>query len=400
MPISGLEDRRAWVEMLTRIARPVVDALAHQRLKATLPVEAANPQERARVTHLEALGRTLAGIAPWLDAPGLDGGEAAQRDEIARLARESLRAACDPDSADYLNFSELRQPLVDAAFLAHAILRAPGALWRDLDGETRALLIAALRQTRGIFPNVNNWLLFAAMVETFFERFAGEGQGDLVRIDYALRAHQQWYLGDGVYGDGPHFHWDYYNSFVIHPMLLDITGALRGRRADWDRWADLAQERAGRYAAIQERLIAPDGTFPAVGRSLCYRAGAFQLLGQAALRHLLPDSLPPAQVRCALTAVIRRTLGASGTFDPAGWLTLGLSGHQPGLAESYISTGSLYLCTVGFLPLGLPPDDPFWSGAALPWTAQRVWSGEDLPADHAYDEGLLSVNPEVWGPAH
>ena len=31
-----------------------------------------------------------------------------------------------------------------------------------------------------------------------------------------------WYKGDGVYGDGPPFHWDYYNSFVIQPMLLNI----------------------------------------------------------------------------------------------------------------------------------------------------------------------------------
>jgi hypothetical protein len=52
---------------------------------------------------------------------------------------------------------------------------------------------------------------------------------------------------------------------------------------------------------------------------------------------------------------------------------------------------------VGFLPLGLPPDDPFWTDAARPWTSQRVWSGEDFPADHAYDEGLLTVNPDVWG---
>ena len=34
-----------------------------------------------------------------------------------------------------------------------------------------------------------------------------------------------------------------------------------------------------RYAAVQERLIAPDGTFPALGRSIAYRCGAFHLLG-------------------------------------------------------------------------------------------------------------------------
>ena len=48
-----------------------------------------------------------------------------------------------------------------------------------------------------------------------------------------------------------------------------------------------------------------------------------------------------------------------------GWLTIGLSGHQPSLGEPYISTGSLYLCLCGLLPLGLPPDNEFWSSTPV-----------------------------------
>jgi hypothetical protein len=44
---------------------------------------------------------------------------------------------------------------------------------------------------------------------------------------------------------------------------------------------------------------------------------------------------------------------------------------------------------VGFLPLGLPPDDEFWSGEAVPWTSQRVWSGADMPPDKAYDRDIV-----------
>jgi len=143
------------------------------------------------------------------------------------------------------------------------------------------------------------------------------------------------------------------------------------------------RERAVRYAAIQERMISPDGTYPVVGRSIAYRCGAFHLLADAALRHALPAEVKPEQVRGALTAVMRKTLGAAGTFDDKGWLQIGLAGHQPGLGEVYISTGSLYLCTTAFLPLGLPASDRFWSGAATPWTGRKVWSGADLKADHA-----------------
>jgi hypothetical protein len=101
------------------------------------------------------------------------------------------------------------------------------------------------------------------------------------------------------------------------------------------------------------------------------------------LRDELPEGVKPPQVRAALTAVIRRTLGAADTFDADGWLRVGLAGHQPGLAEPYISTGSLYLCTFVFLPLGLPARHAFWSGPAADWTARKIWSGQNLPADHA-----------------
>jgi len=84
-----------------------------------------------------------------------------------------------------------------------------------------------------------------------------------------------------------------------------------------------------------------------------------------------------------LTAVMHRTLDAAGTFDSAGWLTVGLCGHQPHLGESYISTGSLYLCATVLLPLGLPAEDAFWSGASEDWTSRRLWRGEDGIADHA-----------------
>jgi len=141
--------------------------------------------------------------------------------------------------------------------------------------------------------------------------------------------------------------------------------------------------RAQRYALIQERLISPEGTYPPIGRSLAYRYGAFQLLAQMALQHKLPQGLTPAQVRAGLNAVIRRVSSAPGMFDKDGWLTIGLYGHQPDLAENYISTGSLYMSTLGLIPLGLPPTDEFWSAPGQDWTSKRIWAGENLPADHA-----------------
>jgi hypothetical protein len=382
-PPTAQSDRHYWVSTMSKVADPVLTNLAAGTLKRNMPVECVtgNVADRRKYSHLEAIGRLLSGIAPWLEAQLDPGPERDLQQRYADLARRAIAQACDPASPDYLNFHEGSQPLVDCGFLAQAILRAPTELWKKLDAATQKNLAAALISSRVITPGQNNWLLFAATVEGALalmgERF------DAMRIDYAVRAHQQWYVGDGLYGDGPHFHWDYYNSFVIQPMLLDTLRAIAPHARTWQSLYPDILTRARRYAAIQERLISPEGTFPVIGRSICYRTGAMQLLAQMALMGELPAPLIGGRVRAALTAVMRNLLEAPGTFDDNGWLTVGFHGHQPHLGENYISTGSLYLCAAVFLPLGLKPSDAFWSDPPADWTSRRIWRGEDAPADHA-----------------
>jgi hypothetical protein len=181
----------------------------------------------------------------------------------------------------------------------------------------------------------------------------------------------------------PEFHWDYYNSFVIHPMLLAVVETLDQHSKAWTSFHEPIVDRARRYAAIQERLISPEGAYPSIGRSIAYRFGALHLLATMVLRRQLPENITPEQVRGAMTAVIRRMVEAPGTFDANGWLRVGFCGHQPAVAEGYISTGSLYLCSAALLPLGLRSTDPFWANPVKPWTAQKMWGGQDVPPDHA-----------------
>ena len=376
------DDRKYWVAMLDKIATPVLQNLARRELKQRMPVEQRAKASRAICTHLEAFGRLLCGMAPWLGATGLDAAELTLQKKHQDWARTALDAATDPQSPDFLNFFRTAQPLVDTAFLAQALLRAPQVLWEPLEPRVRQQIIAALKSSRKITtPTSNNWVMFAAMIEAALLKF-GEPTVE-ERLENCVRKMLGWYKGDGAYGDGDEFHFDYYNSFVIQPMLLDVFDVLQRRDNRFRPAQVTVWERARRYAAVQERLIAPDGTFPSLGRSTTYRFGAFQVLAQMAWRQALPADIKPAQVRCALTAVIRRMTGAPGTFDNQGWLRIGFCGHQPGLGETYISTGSLYLCSAGLLALGLPPANDFWSRAPARWTSQKLWSGEDLPADHA-----------------
>jgi len=378
---AAADERAYLVKSMCKIADPVLVALSRNELKKTMPVEcvAGALEGRKQVTYLEAFGRLLAGMAPWLELGPDETDEGKLRKKYIELAVKGIHNATDPGAADYMNFNKGSQPLVDAAFLAQGLLRAPVQLWGRLDKKTQANVIRELKSSRVITPYNSNWLLFSAMIEAALFKF--DGAAEQTRIDHAVKQHMIWYKGDGVYGDGENFHWDYYNSFVIQPMLIEV---LQTTSKDKTLYEDVIG-RAKRYAAIQERLISPEGTYPAIGRSLAYRFGAFQLLSQIALLNLLPAEIKAQQVRAALYTVIKKQIEAPGTFDEKGWLRIGFYGHQPGIGESYISTGSLYLCMQGFLILGLKPTDDFWQGPDAAWTQQKVWKGEAFPIDHSID---------------
>lgn len=386
---SAKNDRAIWLDLLEQVSEPVLHALNERRLRAAMPVEAAPGQEASRAvgSPLEAFGRLLSGLAPWLElepSPQESSRETALRTRYRRWALAGIASAVDPSSPDFMRFGASAQTLVDSSFLALALLRAPRQLIKALDAPTRQRMVAVLISERIVLPGYNNWLLFAAINEAAIMALGGDW--DRLRVDYALRQHMAWYVGDGTYGDGPHYHADYYDSFVIHPYLLQLIETLGDAEPAWKNMRAVIHDRATRCAAIQERVISPQGEYPIVGRSITYRCGAFHLLADCSLRRMLPEAVLPQQVRSALTAVQHRTLTPAGTFSSAGWLQIGLSGHQPSLGETYISTGSLYLASAAWLPLGLPPADPFWSAPAAPWTQQKAWSGVDIPVDHARDE--------------
>lgn len=376
-------DREYWSSLLYKIASPVLSNLSRNTLKKRMPLEKAPGYslKAEKVSHLEAFGRTICGVAPWLALSEQDAVEEKKRRQLLQFYLEGMANAVNPSSPDYLNFRSEAQPLVDAAHLCQGLLRAFDVLWAPLDHTTQRRFLSELKQLRRIMPAYNNWVLFAAMVEAFL-LVAGD-EYEPYRIAMGIRKIQEWYKGDGWYADGPDFALDYYNSYVIHSMLVDIIQIGRDKGLATQEDLNLAIKRMQRYSILLERLISPEGTYPAVGRSMPYRTAAFQPLVHLALLHQLPAELPGGQVRPALTAVMKRIFDAKGTFDENGWLRIGICGSQWEVADSYTSTGSLYICTEGFLALGLPKDDPFWSEPGRQWTSQLVWSGKPVKNDHA-----------------
>jgi len=380
---NGYEDRKYWVKILNKIASPVIYNLSEETLRKNMPIEIppnAKPDWFGRVTHLEAVGRTMAGVAPWLALPDDETQESKLRQKMRTELLKGIKNAVNPDSPDYLNFRKESQPIVDAAYMAHAFLRAPEALWKPLDDLTKKRIIEEFKTLRTRTGAYNNWLLFAGLNEVFLLD-VGE-KPDPVRIDFAKRKILEWYQGDGWYSDGPSLSIDYYNAYVIHPMLVDFFRILLKHKRIGQKEYDQAVKRMVRYSEFSERFISPEGAYPPFGRSLTYRTGAFQALAQTALMHKLPSHIDPAQVRCGLSAVIHRMFDGSDNFDKNGWLVLGFNGHQPEIADYYTSTGSLYMATLGFLPLGLPPTDPFWTNPPADWTSKKAWSGKSFKKDY------------------
>lgn len=380
---EALSDRQFWLQQMDKMVKPVLYNLAQDSLRIAMPkvtsVHIDNKEHRIKVQYVEVLGRVLSGIAPWLQLEGGSAEEVALRKQYRDWAVKGISNALDSNAKDFMNFNIGGQQLVDASYVAYAFVRAPW-LWENIGKKNQQLLVKSIQTTRQFKPVFSNWLLFSAMNEVFLAKYGFDW--DPMRVDYALQQLEQWYVGDGMYSDGTSYAFDYYNSYVIHPYLAALVDIIGKKTTAYNTMFDKIKKRNERYAIIQERLINADGTYPATGRSIVYRGAAFHHLADMAWRKVLPKQLSPEQVRCALTAVIRKTLESPTTYKN-GWLTIGLYGEQPNLGDFYNNQGSPYICTNIFLPLGLPESDQFWLGPAARWSAQKIWSGEDFPNDHS-----------------
>ena len=148
-----VSDRQFWIAELDRIARPVMRSLAHDSLRINMPTTVSihidNAGSRRKVAYLEILGRTLSGIAPWLQLEGGSPAEQKLRNQYREWALQGVRNALDSNARDFMRFDIAGQQLVDASYLALAFIRAPW-LWQHLDTVTRQRLVAGAYEFNGL----------------------------------------------------------------------------------------------------------------------------------------------------------------------------------------------------------------------------------------------------------
>jgi hypothetical protein len=99
------------------------------------------------------------------------------------------------------------------------------------------------------------------------------------------------------------------------------------------RAVEQAIKRMQRYGEHLERLIAPDGSYAPIGRSLTYRTSVFQPLGLLAWRRRLPRSLSEGQVRAPTLAAQRAIFANPSNFGKDEYLTIGFAGQSPTLRQ-------------------------------------------------------------------
>ncbi len=278
---TQIDDRAYMAGLLEKIASPVLSAMSKGELKKAFALEL-SPTWDGRdpsVAYLECFGRMISGLSPWLALPEDATAEGKVRKRLTEQALQAYAHSVDPKSPDYLTWRVHGQALVDSAYFTQALLRAPKALWEPLDATTKKRIVEEIKGARRFNPPITNWLLFAAMNEAFLLQIGEEA--DPMRLNAAVRAINDWYVGDGWIKDGATFHFDYYNAFVMHPMMIQVLEVMEAHKApfwkdDLTKWRELAVKRAQRFAEHLERFISPEGTFPPFGRSLTYRTAAFQ----------------------------------------------------------------------------------------------------------------------------
>ena len=406
-PLTPKTDREVWVDIMYQMAEPVLRNMAAGTLQQNMTLENGGLEisptwdgRDKKVSYMECFARLMAGLAPWLSLPDDDTPEGLKRKQLREWALKAYANAVDPASPDYLGWTSGGQTLVDAAYLVESLYRGYDALWKPLDDVTKQRYIKEIQGLRRYDPPYTNWLLFIAMEESFL-MYVGADY-DAYRIKMALAKVEEWYIGDGLYSDGPSFAFDYYNAYVIHPMYVEALEMIAAkqpnnsylifsktdsqRRGAKNRLEEV-RKRMQKYSIILERFISPEGTYPVVGRSIPYRMAVFQPLAQLAWRKQLPKELTNGQVRAGITAVAKNMFLRPGVtnFNKQGFLTIGFIGNHPNVADWYTNNGSLYMTSLAFLPLGLPADDPFWTDAPQKWTSKKAWDGDDFPKDHKWD---------------
>ena len=268
----------------------------------------------------------------------------------------------DPDDSAYWGPVELFGAFGNQ--LAQAIMYCPEFFWDPLTQEQQDRLAAWFRTlVHGVGFECNCWYFNTGPVPVL-ERFGYEYDYEFITGQMARL--QSWHSGDGFFIDGGNRAWDYYNFWGFQMFNLyhyRYTGKWQ------QKFGRSIRETTAKFMEHFPWFFGSDGSPMPFGRSLTYRVASVCPVGYAEIAGLA--TLDPGLERRIASGTLKyfwegSMLSANGLVQP-GWL-----GPNAIVGEDYIHRGSPYWVSVGFAPLLLPADHPFWTAREKPMPADNM----------------------------
>ncbi|MER0239535.1 DUF2264 domain-containing protein [Fulvimarina sp. MAC8] len=310
---------------------------------------------------LEGVARPLWGLVPL----SMGGGAF----DHWPLMRKTIAAGCDPAHPGYWGRAQDRsQRCVEMAAIGMLLMMLPEEGWYPLTESEKQNLLTWLADIQTVQLVDNNWLFFAILVQEGLRKI---GHADLIDEDLQARyldRIDQWYLGDGWYGDGPELPIDHYNGFAMH--FYALLYAQYAVNPDPER-ARRYKARAGHFVQEFIHWFARTGETVMVGRSLIYRFATAAFWGVAPFAD--QDSLSVGAMKGIWARQIR-SWRSKPIFTSDGLLTRGYAYPNLTVCEEYNSPTSPYWAMKAFLPLAYGKDGAFWQAEEEPLP--------DLPTVH------------------
>ncbi len=237
--------------------------------------------------------------------------------------------------------------------LAQAVMYCPQYFWDPLTEEQQDNLAAWFRELiHGVGFECNCWYFNTGPVPVM-ERYGYDYDYDYITEQMARM--QSWHSGDGFFIDGGNRAWDYYNFWGFQMFNLyhyRYTGKWQ------QKFGNSIRETTSKFMEHFPWFFGANGSPMPFGRSLTYRLAAACPVGYAEAAGLA--TLDPGLERRIASGALKY-FWEGGMLSPNGLVQPGWLGANAIVAEDYCHRGAPYWVSVGFSPLLLPEDHPFWT---------------------------------------
>ncbi|MBN2288533.1 MAG: DUF2264 domain-containing protein [Candidatus Glassbacteria bacterium] len=248
--------------------------------------------------------------------------------------------------------------------IAQAVMYCPEYYWEPLSRDQKERLAAWLRVlAEGVGFECNCWYFNTAAVPVL-ERYGYPYDCDY--ITEKMERLLNWYSGSGFFIDGWNRSYDYYNFWGFQMFNLFHYSYTDPWRAKFGR---AIRESTAEFMESFPMYFGSDGAPVPFGRSLSYRWAAVCPLGYAEAAGL--GTLPPGMERRIASACLKH-FWEKGAMSANGLLQVGWHGPNAMVGEDYLHRGAPYWASVGFSPLLLAADHPFWTETEQPMPADNL----------------------------